>query len=60
MPLRRLPLLYPAALFLAWIVAWISELQISAITHWGTTADTVYWIAMKLWLWLAPLPWFSA
>src|SRR5579871_5907718 len=53
----RLPILYPIALFAAWIVAWFIDAGIRGATNWSTNADTAYWIAMKLWLWLGPLPW---
>jgi hypothetical protein len=43
---------YPLLLVLAWIVAWLVNLDLRSAWHWGVTADTVYWIAMKFIVWL--------
>jgi len=46
---------YPLLLVLAWIVAWLVSLDLRSAWHWGVTADTVYWIAMKFIVWLMPV-----
>jgi hypothetical protein len=46
---------YPLLLVLAWIVAWLVNLDLRSAWHWGVTADTVYWIAMKFIVWLMPV-----
>jgi len=45
---------YPFALFTAWVAAWMCNLALRAQVGWGPTADTVYWIGLKLALWVAP------
>jgi membrane protease YdiL (CAAX protease family) len=55
-PLERLGLvLYPALLLAAWIVAWLIDLALKNTSAWGEGADTAYWIAMKIALWVIPV-----
>jgi membrane protease YdiL (CAAX protease family) len=46
---------YPLLLVFAWIGAWLLNLGVRSAFHWDVTADTVYWIAMKLLIWLMPV-----
>jgi hypothetical protein len=46
---------YPLALVLAWIAAWLLNLNLRSAWHWGVTTDTVYWIAVKFLVWLMPV-----
>jgi membrane protease YdiL (CAAX protease family) len=46
---------YPALLLAAWIVAWLIDLALRNAFAWGEGADTAYWIAMKVALWVVPV-----
>jgi membrane protease YdiL (CAAX protease family) len=46
---------YPFALFIAWVVAWNCNLALRGRIGWGPDADTVYWIVMKLAIWVVPV-----
>jgi membrane protease YdiL (CAAX protease family) len=45
---------YPALLFVSWIIAWIINLAWHERFHWDVQTDTIYWIAMKVIVWVAP------
>jgi len=45
---------WPPLLFLAWIGAWLIDLQLRARFHWDPQTDTIYWIAMKVIIWVLP------
>ena len=45
---------YSLALFAAWVDAWIVNLALRSRIGWGTPADTIYWIALKLIVWILP------
>jgi uncharacterized protein len=52
---RRLYIIaFPPLLFGAWIVAWIVNLALRDRFHWDAQADTIYWIAMKILIWVLP------
>jgi len=51
---RRYITFWPFALFAAWVAAWVCDLTLRARFGWGGAADTVYWIAMKGMVWVAP------
>jgi membrane protease YdiL (CAAX protease family) len=46
---------YPFALFAAWIVAWAINLTLRAHLGWTVQADTIYWIVLKLIVWILPV-----
>jgi hypothetical protein len=35
-------------------MAWLLELRLRAAFAWDTDADTIYWVAMRIALWVAP------
>src|SRR5262249_22695387 len=41
-------------LFGSWILAWLLCLFLRGRLHWSSSADTLYWIAMKAVLWVLP------
>jgi membrane protease YdiL (CAAX protease family) len=45
---------YPPLLFASWIVAWIINVALREGFHWDVQADTIYWIAMKVIVWVVP------
>jgi membrane protease YdiL (CAAX protease family) len=45
---------YPFALFGAWVVAWIVNLWLRPRLGWDTGTDTIYWIVMKVLVWVLP------
>ncbi len=45
---------YPFALLTAWVAAWLCNLALRADVGWGSSADTIYWILLKLAVWVAP------
>jgi membrane protease YdiL (CAAX protease family) len=47
--------IYPVALFATWVVAWIVNLTLRPQLGWGPQADTAYWIALKLAIWVLPV-----
>lgn len=47
--------LYPAALLLAWVGAWLMDLLLRAYFHWSVALDTFFWIAMKIVIWVVPV-----
>ena len=47
--------LWPVLLLAAWIVAWLIDLALKNAYAWGEGADTAYWIAMKVALWVIPV-----
>ena len=47
-------LVYPAALWFAWVGAWLIHGQLRARFHWTLAADTCFWILMKLVIWVLP------
>ena len=51
---RRYVAVYPVALFVAWVTAWIVNLALRSRTGWDTHTDTVYWISMKVIVWILP------
>jgi len=51
---RRYIAVYPVALFVAWVAAWIVNLALRSRTGWDTHTDTVYWISMKVIVWILP------
>lgn len=52
---RRGLIVYPVVLLAAWIVAWLIDLALRNAFAWGDGADTAYWIAMKMALWIIPV-----
>ena len=52
---RRGLALYPALLLAAWTIAWLIDLALRNAFGWGDGADTAYWIAMKVALWVVPV-----
>ena len=52
---RNWALLWPVALLAAWTMAWFVELRLRDAFAWDTSADTIYWIAMKVALWVVPV-----
>ena len=52
---RNWAISWPVALFAAWTLAWFVELRLRDAFAWDTNADTVYWIAMKVALWVVPV-----
>lgn len=51
---RRYIAAYPFALFAAWVAAWIVNLTLRSRIGWASQADTIYWIALKLIVWILP------
>jgi membrane protease YdiL (CAAX protease family) len=47
--------LWPLALLAAWTMAWVVETRLRDVFAWDTNADTIYWIAMKIALWVVPV-----
>lgn len=45
---------WPPLLFLAWIAAWLIDLSLRARFHWDAQTDTIYWITMKVIIWVLP------
>src|SRR5512132_1701936 len=45
---------YPPLLLASWIVAWIINVTLRERFHWAAQADTIYWIAMKVIVWVVP------
>ena len=54
-PNRRYAAVYPFALFAAWVAAWTANLMLRSRYGWGPQTDTVYWIALKLGIWVLPV-----
>jgi uncharacterized protein len=52
---RRCAAVFPPFLMLSWIAAWMLNGSLRARYEWGTDADTTYWIAMKLLIWVLPV-----
>ena len=52
---RRCAALYPFFLMLSWIGAWTLNGWLRARYGWSTDADTIYWIGMKLLVWVLPV-----
>jgi uncharacterized protein len=46
---------YPTLLFASWIVAWIINVALRSRFHWDTETDTIYWIVMKVIVWVLPV-----
>jgi membrane protease YdiL (CAAX protease family) len=46
---------YPFALFATWVVAWIVNLTLRPRLGWELQADTIYWIVLKLVIWILPV-----
>lgn len=55
MTLRRTIVIYPFALFAAWVGAWAINLSVRPLAGWGPEADTLYWIGLKLLVWVMPV-----
>jgi membrane protease YdiL (CAAX protease family) len=51
---RRYVAVYPVALFAAWVGAWAINLALRSRIGWSARTDTLYWIGMKLAIWVAP------
>jgi membrane protease YdiL (CAAX protease family) len=51
---RRYLAAYPLALFAVWVAAWVVNLSLRSRIGWETQADTIYWIALKLIVWILP------
>ena len=51
---RRYFAAYPIALFAAWVAAWVVNLSLRSRIGWETQADTIYWISLKLIVWILP------
>src|SRR4051794_40978972 len=47
--------IYPAALLLAWVGAWLMDLSLRAYFHWTVVVDTFFWIVMKIVIWIIPV-----
>jgi membrane protease YdiL (CAAX protease family) len=45
---------YPPLLFASWIGAWIINVTLRERFHWDVQTDTIYWIAMKVIVWVVP------
>lgn len=45
----------PAALFIAWSVAWLIGDSLRDFLHWGDTWDTAFWVAAKILIWVLPV-----
>jgi membrane protease YdiL (CAAX protease family) len=45
---------YPPLLFASWIVAWIINVALRERFHWDVQTDTIYWITMKVIVWVVP------
>jgi membrane protease YdiL (CAAX protease family) len=45
---------YPFVLFAAWTVAWMINLTLRPRLGWEVEADTIYWIVLKLIVWILP------
>ena len=45
---------YPPLLCASWIVAWILNGALRHRFHWDAGTDTIYWIAMKVIVWVLP------
>lgn len=45
---------WPAALFAAWIIAWLVDASVRNAVQWDDTADTAFWIAAKVLIWVLP------
>ena len=52
---RRYIIAYPPLLFASWIVAWTIDIALRGHFHWDTQADTIYWIVMKVIVWVVPV-----
>jgi len=52
---EREAILWPAALFVAWIIAWLVNVSLRDRLQWNETAETIYWIAMKIAIWIVPV-----
>jgi membrane protease YdiL (CAAX protease family) len=52
---RRYIAAYPFALFAAWVAAWIVNLTLRSRIGWDAQTDTIYWIALKLIVWILPV-----
>jgi len=50
----RYTIAYPPLLFGAWIVAWIINVALRERFQWDANTDTIYWIAMKVIVWVLP------
>ena len=53
-PRGRYIIAYPPLLLASWILAWIVNVALREHFQWGVQADTIYWIAMKAIVWVAP------
>ena len=51
---RRYFAAYPLALFAAWVAAWVVNLSLRSRIGWEIQADTIYWISLKLIVWILP------
>jgi len=51
---RRYVLIWPQLLFVSWIAAWLIDRQLRAGFPWAPGTDTIYWIAMKVMIWVLP------
>lgn len=47
-------IIWPGLLFGSWVLAWLLCLFLRGRFHWSSSADTIYWIAMKAILWVLP------
>lgn len=52
---RRGCVVYPLLLFAGWILACLLDLRLTSAFRWSETADTAYWITMKVALWVIPI-----
>jgi uncharacterized protein len=52
---RRCAALYPFFLMLSWIGAWTLNGWLRARYGWSANVDTIYWIGMKLLIWVLPV-----
>jgi hypothetical protein len=46
--------IYPPLLFAGWIVAWMLNVALRDRFRWDAQADTIYWIVMKVIVWVLP------
>lgn len=54
-PPGRYVVAYPPLLLASWIVAWLVNIALRSRLQWGHDVDTLYWIAMKVLLWILPV-----
>ena len=52
---RRYIIAYPLLLWASWIVAWTIDIAARGRFNWDARIDTIYWIAMKVIVWVLPV-----